>query len=552
MTRSAVAALALALPFCAAQAREPAPRRPRLVVFVSVDQMRFDYLTRFRPLFQGGFRRLLLEGAVFSNALYRHAITETGPGHAVLLTGRHGRDTGIVANEWHDRLRGEVNVVDDPAVAALPGPGRPASPVNTLGVTVGDLLKADSPGSRVVGVSLKDRSAILMAGRRADAAYWFEPKAGAFGSSTYYGRALPEWLARWNAAGRVDGLRGKVWTRLLGDVAVYERLAGPDDVKGEWDGQDTVFPHRIRGNPPGREFYDDLRRTPFADELTLDIALQALEAHDLGADEAADLLVVGFSATDHIGHTYGPDSQEAMDQVLRLDRLLGRLIEGAEARAGRGHVLVGLSADHGSMPLVEVLKARGLEARRARPDELKAPVRKAVQARFPNAGDLIAAYDPPHFFLDLAAIARHGLRRSEVEGVIEEAMLATGLVDRVYTHARLLGDPPADDPDFVLFRNAFFESRSPHLIGRLRRNVYVAHYAGGTGHGTVHDYDRHVPVAFWGAGIRGGTHDSPCGPHDIAPTLARLLGLEYRLDEGQRVLTEALAESASAEERAPR
>lgn len=523
------------------------PGRPRLVLFVSVDQMRFDYLTRFGPLFRGGLKRLLAEGAVFTNARYGHANTETGPGHAVLLTGRHARDTGIIANEWYDRLRGEVNVVDDPVSRPLPGPlGRGASPVNTLGVTVGDLLKKDSPQSRVVGVSMKDRSAILMSGRRADAAYWYVQEDGRFGTSTYYANALPGWLAAWNAQGHVDALRGRTWTRLLPDTSVYERAAGPDLARGEWDDKDVVFPHVLRGNPPEEGFYEDVRRTPYADGFVLDVALRAMEAHGLGADDDTDVLAVGFSATDSIGHTYGAESQELMDQILRLDQVLGRLLDEVEARAGKGRVLFGLSADHGGMPLVESLRRRGVAARRAHPADIDRPVRTALAARFPNATGLVAAYLDPHFYLDLDAIARQGLRREDVEAVAIRAMLDTGLVDHVYTHADLLGDPPRDDPYYPLFRNSFFEPRSPHLMARLKEHVYLSNRAGGSGHGTPYEYDRHVPVAFWGAGIRGGRYETPCGPQDIAPTLAALLGLEYRVDQGQRVLAEALTPTGGA------
>lgn len=540
-----LAAAVLAAPALVCQpAASPAPdaaARPRILVFVSVDQMRFDYLIRFGPLFQGGFKRFLEQGAVFTNARYRHANTETGPGHSLLLTGRHARDTGIVANEWYDRLAGEVNVVDDPVGRPLPGPlGRAASPVTTFGVTIGDLLKKVSPASRVVGVSMKDRSAVLMAGRRADAAYWYAPENGRFGSSTYYMSELPAWLRAWNAAGHVDGLRGAAWTRLLPDVTPYERLAGPDDVRGEWDDRDTVFPHRIRGNPPEEAFYDDIRRTPYADALTLDVALGAMNAHELGRDDATDVLAVGFSATDSIGHTYGADSQEQMDQLLRLDRVLGRLMDEAEARAGRGRVLFGLSADHGAMPLVEVLRQRGVPARRVHPDELLRPVQQALQAGFPNGQGLLAYYLDPNFYLDLDAIQRQGLRRADVEATVIRALLETGVVDRVYTHADLMGDAPGNDPDFVLFRNSFFAPRSPHLMVHLKPNIYMARYPGGSGHGTAHEYDRHVPVAFLGPGVRPGRPDTACGPQDIAPTLARLLGLDYRVDEGQRVLSEAL------------
>jgi hypothetical protein len=411
-----------------------------------------------------------------------------------------------------------------------------------MGFTIGDLLKKATPAAKVVGVSLKDRSAILMAGRRADAAYWYEPEAGRFGTSTYYMRALPPWLEAWNREGKIDALRGREWTRLLPDEALYLRYAGPDDVRGEWDNVDTTFPHRLRGNPPMKEFYEDVRRTPFADELTLEVALLAAAAHDLGTDEATDLFAVGFSATDPIGHTYGPDSQELMDQLLRLDRVLGRLIAAMEARVGSGRLLFGLSADHGVMPLVESLKAKGQEAHRVHTDLLERAVRQALATRFPGAEDLIAHQDEGLYTLDLEAIARRGLTRAAVEGVVEEALLSTGVVERVYTHGRLLGEPPPDDPQFPLFRASFFEPRSPHLIPRFKPHVYVDdEYSGGTGHGTVHDYDRHVPVVFMGAGVRPGRHEARVGPEDIAPTLARLLGLDYRLEADQRVLAEALA-----------
>ncbi len=520
--------------------------RPRLVVFVSVDQMHSDYLDRFASLYEGGFKRFNERGAVFSNASYRHANSETGPGHSVLLSGRHPRDTGIVANDWYDRLLGEVNVVDDPACSPLPGPGRGASPAHFIGPTLGDLLKKASPSSRVVGVSMKDRAAILMAGPRADAAYWYELESGTFGSSTYYMRQLPRWLADWNAAGPVDALFGRIWTRLLPDEAPYLRFAGPDNVHGEWDNVDTVFPHKIRGAAHSKEFHDELRRGPFIDELTLDVALRAMAAHDLGRDDATDILAVSFSATDVIGHTYGPDSQETMDQMLRLDRTVGRLLDAAEARAGQGRVVVALSADHSSMPLVELLQARGVDARRVKPEEIADPVRQALAARFPGAGELVKIIDEPHVYLDLDAISRRGLKRSDVERLVKEALLATGFVRRVYTQADLLGDPPADDPDFPLVRNSYFEPRSPQVIATLKRYIYVSNRVGGTGHGTVEDYDRHVPVAFMGAGIKAGHYVAACGPEDIAPTLAALLGIQYRVDVDQRVLSEALSREGAA------
>lgn len=368
-----------------AAASEPAPRpKPRLVLFVSVDQMRFDYLTRFAPLFKDGFKTLLARGAVFSEAYYRHANTETGPGHSVLLSGRHASASGIVANAWYDRLRhASVNVVDDPVQAPVGGQGRAASPANFLGVSVGDLLKKISPDSRVFGVSLKDRAAVLMGGRRADGAFWYDASSGRFMTSTYYVKRAPEWLDTWNGERQADAFFGKLWTRLLPDEAVYRRYAGEDAVVGEGDGQNDIFPHAIPGAAQSSLFYDELRRTPFADELTLDVALRVVDAYGLGRGSATDLLAVGFSATDVIGHTYGADSQEILDQLLRLDGLLGRLFREADARVGPGHTLIGLSADHGSMPLVEVLKARGIDARRAAPSSSRRPSRRRLRSASP-------------------------------------------------------------------------------------------------------------------------------------------------------------------------
>jgi predicted AlkP superfamily pyrophosphatase or phosphodiesterase len=501
---------------------------PRLVLAVAVDQMRADYLTRHLPLYSAGLKRLASRGAVLSNARYRHACTETGPGHSVLLSGRSPRSSGIVGNSWYDRaLQQRVNVVEDPTVRVLGGAGRPASPAFFDAFTVGDMLKARSPRSRVVGVSFKDRAAILMSGRRADGAYWYEGSGGRFVTSSWYTAEAPGWLERWNGRGLPASYATRTWERLLPDAAAYERNAGPDDVRGEWDGKDTVFPHRIRGNPPGLDYFDDLRRTPFADEILLDFALTAMNSHGLGEDDATDLLTVSFSACDVIGHTYGPDSQEMLDYLLRLDRTLGRLFDAMDARVGRDRWLAVLAADHGVMPLVEVLQAKGLPARRISPDEIHAVVQRALAARFPGKEGLIADPDPMEYVLDRAALARQGVDRAEVERTVREALLSTGVVDAVYAQAELTGSSRPSDPFFDLHQRAFFAPRSGDLVARVKPWVYVGGRVGGTGHGTPHDYDRHVPIVFLGPGVAAGTYENACGPEDIAWALGRLIGLPY-------------------------
>jgi predicted AlkP superfamily pyrophosphatase or phosphodiesterase len=514
---------------------------PRLVLALSVDQMAYDYLPRFANLYQGGFQRLLKQGAVFSNARYRHANTETGPGHAVFLSGRHGSTSGIIANSWYDAyLKREINVVEDPAQRPVGGEGRGASPANFLGFTIGDSLKQKDPASRVVAVSLKDRAAVLMGGRRADAAFWYETAGGNFITSTYYMPSAPAWLTAWNSRRLADSFAVQTWNRIRPDVALYEKYSGPDAVEGEWDRKDTVFPHKLRGTPPNKEYYDDVRRTPFADELVLSVTLEAMKAYQLGQRPSTDLLAVSFSATDVIGHTYGPDSQEIMDQLLRLDLLLERLFQAVETQVGLERTLIVLAGDHGVQPLVEVLQAKGIAARRVLPEELGHPVQKALRDSFPGIPGLIAYMEPPLFYLDERAMEQTGLQRQQVEAVVSRALYATGLVERVFTQDDLLHPPAAADPQWRLFRNSFFQSRSPHVIACPKPYIYVDDRVGGTGHGTPHDYDRHVPIIFLGTGIRPGTYHDPCGPEDIAPTLGLMLGWQFPKEPDSRLLLEML------------
>jgi predicted AlkP superfamily pyrophosphatase or phosphodiesterase len=516
------------------------PQSPKLVLVLSIDQMRFDYLTRFAPLYKGGLRTLVERGAVFSNANYRHASTETGPGHSVLLSGRHPSHSGIVANEWWDSfLRKVINVVDDPLQRPLGGEGRSASPVNALSVTVGDVLKHRDSQSRVVGVSLKDRSAILMGGRNADAAYWYETAGGRFITSTYYMKSAPSWLVEWNSRHLADEYAGKQWTRLLPDAALYETYAGADAIEGEWDRKDVVFPHAIRGNPPDRLYYDDLRRTPFADELTFSFALEAMKAHHLGEDEHTDVFAIGFSSTDVVGHTYGANSQEVMDQLLRLDLLLGRLFKTIDEKVGLANTVVVLSADHGALPLVETLQEKGVEARRASPTILEDAIRQAFDQRFPGVKGLVA-YFATDVYLDNEVMRLNKLDRAVVEETAIKALMSTGLVEKVYTHADLMGIPSSTDAYLRLFQNAFFQPRSPHLSVLVKKYVYLNSQPGGSGHGTAHDYDRHIPIVFMGKGIKAGRFEVEAGPEDIAPTLAHLLGLTFAREYDSRLLTEML------------
>ena len=551
---------------------------PRLILVLAIDQMRFDYLTRFDNLYEGGLRTLIDEGAIFTNARYRHSVTETGPGHSVILSGRHPSSSGIVGNEWYDiLLKEEVNVVGDMFATPLGGPGRPASPVNMVGFTLGDVLKQSSPESKVVGVSLKDRSAILMAGRLGDAAYWYETVGGDFITSSYYMEAAPDWLNQWNQMGLIERFRGRQWTRMMDDLSLYERYAGPDSVEGERDRDQTrdatVFPHEIFSFPPADEseaapeseqdadtdldlaeepdpespprrdpFYGNFRRTPFADEITMEVALRAMEAHQVGDDQFLDILAIGLSGTDIVGHSYGDRSQEVMDQLLRLDLLLGYLFEEIESRVGMDETLVVLTADHGVMPLAETAATEGTDSRRTNRVVFAEAIDAAFAGHFEDPSGFVAQMRSTGdgIYLDLALIVERGIERSEVEEIIIDALMGTGLVAAVYTQADLVSEAPSLDPYIEFYRNSFFSSRSPHLSIRLNPYVFMANSPDGTGHGSPYDYDRHIPIVLMGPGVQPGTYAEDSGPEDIAPTLAEMLGLEYPIEPDARILNEAL------------
>lgn len=512
------------------------PREPRLVVLIVVDQMRYDFLTRFSDLYEGGFKTLLEQGAVFEEAYYRHGVTVTAAGHATIATGLHPSHTGLVGNNWWDpEKRKNVNCVADADYAPVGGPGVSASPRSLFADTLGDRLKSADESSKAVAIGGKDRSALLLAGRKADGAFWLSNECGCFVTSSYFGEQAPNWLERLNSARPADRYAGKSWTRLLDKPDLYETLARADDLEAEGDARS--FPHKLPAEA-GPELYKAIETTPFGDDLLVDAALAVVDAYELGADAVPDLLAVGFSATDRIGHRFGPFSQEAMDHHLRLDRLLGELLAELDRRVGLDNVVFALSADHGAIPLPEYMVSRGEAAQRISTRRLTAAAERGIAARFPGLGRVVTANNGSHLYLDLAKIDAASAPRAEVEEAARSALLELDYVEAVYTWADLNGDPPADDPYWTLFRNSLFEERSPHLFVRLSKFAYPG--ASGTGHGSPEDYDRHVPVILAGPGVKAGRFKAVAGPEDIAPTLERLLGLPEALEPDGRILDEAL------------
>jgi predicted AlkP superfamily pyrophosphatase or phosphodiesterase len=549
MIRQLVPALLLLGAVPAGRAQSPAPS-PRLVVVIAIDQFRPDYLQRFRRFFSpGGLSLLLTRGAAFTEAQYQHGVTQTCPGHAVMLTGSYPNVNGIVANSWFNLAqRREEYCAADTAAQLLGASGEGRSPRNLVDSTVGDELKRRTAGrSRIVTIAGKDRSAIMLGGHLADAAYWTEDTLVV--SSTYYMKELPSWVRRFNASGAVTRYRGSTWNRLL-PAAAYQQ-AGRDDVAGEENpgGMGRVFPHRLgSGAPSLANFITGFQTSPFENEVLLRFAIEAIQQEQLGRDDDPDLLAIGFSANDLVGHSYGPDSHEVMDMTLRTDRQLERLFGFLGQQIGMDRVLVVLTSDHGVAPLPEIARARNRAIRAARidPSVIAEAAERALRTRYgeprgpawmtPPAWILYRGW--PWLYLNLPELEDRRIPLAEAERVAQEAMREVPGVARVLTEAELRGQPrtaPRSGAEL-----AFYQGRSGQLYYELAPYLVVEQGGNGTNHGSPWTYDTQVPLLWLGQGVAPGTYRDPVSMADLAPTLSALLGIDPPGGSQGRVLREML------------
>jgi predicted AlkP superfamily pyrophosphatase or phosphodiesterase len=521
------------------------PHKVRLVLGVVIDQFRYDYLTRFEDLFgPGGFRRLLNEGAVFTNANYSYVPTVTACGHATFMTGSLPSLHGIIGNEWFDRETGKrINNVDDSSVKPLGGQDvAPASPRRLIGSTLGDQMKLSNVArSKVVGIALKDRAAILPAGKKANGAYWYDMNTGEFISSTYYFPELPEWVKRFNQTNRVDKYFGARWEKLLPDSAYQRSL--PDDSSYEKYKYGNKFPHIINGgeSKPGKSFYSQFDESPFANEYELAFAKAAIEGEGLGQDEYTDLLTVSFSANDIMAHYFGPYSQEVEDMTLRTDLVLADLFRYVDQKVGLANTLIVLTSDHGVAPIVEHAADMGLGGGRVDLTKITKAVDAALDDRFGQENWILDTVNGNIYF-DYEAIARRHAERSEVELVGKEAVLKIEGIADCFTRSQLLSGQFRPGMISTRVNNGFNAQRNGDLVYVLKP-FYITRLLDGTNHGTPYSYDTHVPVIFFGSGFAPGSYAMACTPSDIAPTLATLLKIEPPSNAVGRVLTEAFRSS---------
>lgn len=518
---------------------------PRLAVAISIDQCRADYLERFRPWFvEGGFKRVLEGGAVYVRAYHRHAMTATAPGHATLLSGVSASGHGVVANEWFDFAAGKVvsSIHDEraplvgvpPALVRAPGgvldTDLTASPVAIKAATVGDQLKLRyGAQGKVIGLANKDRGGIFLSGRLADAVYWSH--AGRIVTSAYYRSDLPAWLAEFNATEPINSRYGQAWDRLL-PQEIYDRVQGPDVADGEESrhGLGGTFPRKIDGGRPtlDAEFHNAYRLDPHGSEMLGELVRRAIVGEQLGTHAVPDLLCVSFSQLDYCGHSFGPDSHEIMDSVLRLDRVLAGLFSFLDERIGTGRWTVVISADHGVAPLPERVAAteRGLVSGRIDYPGITKSVEAALTAAFGAAPENAAwtVRDSYGFRLVPATLAARGITSTAAQRVVKAALLRWPQVAFAWTRDELLDPTVVAGPYLEAWRLSFHPERSQDVI--FSPKPYIVDRANnGTNHGTPYEYDAHIPLLWYGAGVPAGEHLERVGSDAIAPTLAHILGV---------------------------
>ena len=495
---SACLLLSMAIPLCAPSALA-ADERPRLVLTIVVDQMRYDYLSRFGDEFTGGFRRLLDEGAVFTSAHYEAAPTVTAVGHATILSGATPSISGIPGNAFYDRAAGsQVQSITDTAVTALGEEVTGASPRRLAVSTVGDELKLSGRGGKVFGVSMKDRSAILPAGRAADGAYWFGDR-GNIVSSSWYFPSLPQWVQDYNATRPAERFAGASWAGLeLPDLA--------DD-----------------------SYFARLDETALADELVLEFALLLMAQEDLGSDAQTDLLSVSFSATDYLGHTHGIDIPQMREMMLSADQKIGQLLDAAQRRTGRNRLLVVFTADHGVARRPEDNAADGLPGGRYDARDERRAVEEALDAAF-GAGDYVIGSGEMSMYFSREPFAgtavagqTSAVSRSAMEQVAANTLRQMPHVARVYTRTELESPLFGGDRIDQRVRNGFNTLSSGDVI--VVHDPNWMNRPAGTTHGSPYSYDSHVPLIFWGPDslVRPGRYHQDAAVHDIAATLASLL-----------------------------
>lgn len=522
--------------------------RPRLLVVLVVDQMRADYIDKFRHQWRGGLRRLVEGGARFERAAYPYLNTVTCAGHATIGTGNVPARHGIVLNAWWDRdARRMVTCTADPQAKGV-GVVRPATEQHSawrLRVpTLADELRVQSGGgARIVTLSLKARSAIMLAGQRSDATIWMSDD-GAWMTSSAYTAAVAPAVEEFVRDHPVDEHVGAVWEKLLAPTDyLYDGDTTGSQPPGDWG----TWPHHIgkAGGPADKSFYEVWKESPLSDEYLARMAAHVVDRLELGQDDTPDFLGISFSALDYVGHDFGPDSHEVQDLLARLDRTLDTLLTHLDTRVGRDNYVVALSADHGVSPVPERVTMAGLDAgridRKAATDRLEGLLTAAF-----GEGRYVDRFEYTDLYFAPGVMDRLESNPAVLRDVVR-ALESTRGIWRVFNGEDLRGSEAGGDASTRAAALSYHAGRSGDLI-MVPQPYWLASSAGAT-HGTSHGYDSRVPVLLYGFRIKPGVYADAASPADIAPTLAYLSGVTLANPDGD-VLWPALVPAAAGAERA--
>ncbi|GAB4395480.1 MAG: alkaline phosphatase family protein [Microscillaceae bacterium] len=524
--------LGLALP----QALFSQSKSPRLVVGIVVDQMRYDYLYRYATQYSAeGFQRLMKEGFLCRNAHYNFAPTETGPGHASVYTGTTPAVNGIVGNDWFEKGKENYCAGDttEKAVGSETGYGE-ISPRNLFSTTLGDELKlATAQRAKVIGISLKDRGAVLPAGHTANGAYWFDQNSGHFITSTYYMDKLPDWVAQYNARRRPDYFLTQTWQTLRPIKEYTASQADDNPYEQALPGQPkAVFPYDFKAltealakSQMKRPPYGLLTGTPYGNTLVNEMALEALKAEALGQDDITDLLAISYSSTDIGGHAFGPQSVEVQDIYLRLDQEIALLLKTLDAQVGKGNYTLFLTADHAVTQVPRYAQdlrlPGGYADSKKMQDELSAHLEKTY-----GAGKWVLTGDDKGVYLNRALLKEKKLSQEMVEREVVDFVRQYTWVYDAYT-ATDLQRQQYQQGIMALVQAGYYHGRSPDVLIVAKTGYLSKSWErGGTSHGSPHRYDTHVPILFFGQGIPAGHTVREVYVSDIAPTMTMLLNLQ--------------------------
>lgn len=503
---------------------------PKLVVGVVVDQMRYDYLTRFWPRFgNDGFKKLIGEGFNLKNNHFNYVPTYTGPGHSSVYTGAAPETHGIISNNWFDKFEKEtVYCAGDPnvePVGTTSSAGK-MSPHRMLTTSVADENRLHTQmRGKTIGVALKDRGSILPAGHTANGAYWFHGRdEGRWITSSFYMQGLPKWVQDFNKSKKAESYM-KTWNTLY-DIASYvESGIDKTDYEGGFKGKETAtFPYDLKKLGESNGGFDIIKSTPYGNNLTTDFAIAAIDGEDLGQDEITDFLTISYSSTDYVGHNFGVNSVEIQDTYLRLDQDLARLIKSLDEKVGEGNYTLFLTSDHGGVHVPSYLKSHRIPSGYFIDRDFEAALGEFVANEFGTA-DLILNISNDQIFFNYEIMAEKDVDAEELEEAISHFALQYDHINMTFTRTQLEA-ATYDHGMAALIDHGFHQKRSGDVIFVLDPSV-ISYSPTGSTHGSGHNYDTHAPLIFYGNGIKRGSSLERTEIVDIAPTISALLGIPF-------------------------